>query len=133
MLKSISPPKNLKVHFDTNSSRVFVTFLSSEKYIDKKDSATNYLIENIPGRVQTEVYKAVKLRKLRGKSMLSVLSPSDALAYAESHNIGEIVNGVWIPKKKPKIFNAIIPPFNVKEMIGVITHVSHIKYILLHL
>lgn len=59
--------KNIRVTFDQNSEKVFVTFLQTNE-----KSKDEYL-EAIPGKVCTEVYKALKLRTLRTTFVLSVM------------------------------------------------------------
>lgn len=54
----------IKVHFDSNSEKVFVTFSNDKYLIDDSEMNADTLLNNIvPGRVLPEVYKAVKLRK----------------------------------------------------------------------
>lgn len=55
---------NVKVSFDETSAKVFVTFEQKYRGDDKVDDWESHQI-TFPGRVATEVYKAVKMRHLR--------------------------------------------------------------------
>lgn len=60
--------KNIKLKFDLNSEKIFVTFLQNRNELEQEA-----LVQSIPGRVATEVYKAVKMRKLQSSFVLRCL------------------------------------------------------------
>lgn len=123
LFKDIAPMQELKVTFDNNSQRIFVTFSNSTKYYDDKN---DIFIESMPGRVLTEIYKAVKMRKLTPKIKFPVMNKNDAAAFAERHALGKLVAGIWYPeKKKPAVKNVTKPAFHIKEMEGIVTHIIH--------
>lgn len=63
---------DLKVTFDDNTEKVFLTF--PQKYgNDGKHADWETQNASIPGRILTEVYKAVKTRKLRMNYSIKVL------------------------------------------------------------
>lgn len=63
---------DLKVTFDDNTEKVFLTF--RQKFgNDGKHEDWETHNASIPGRILTEVYKAVKTRKLRMNNSLKVL------------------------------------------------------------
>lgn len=122
MFTDIIPLKDIKVNFDDNSQRVYVTFSNNDKY---REMSSN-LVDLMPGRVLTEVYKAIKMRKLKANTTISIMSKADAATYAENHGLGIYSAGIWYPKKKSRsVYNTVIPPLNVKELNGYIPHVEH--------
>lgn len=64
---------NVKISFDANSEKVFVTFDRCQSIDDDKriDWDTNQC--SLPGKTLTEVYKAVKMRKMNIKTQITVL------------------------------------------------------------
>lgn len=122
MFAEIAPLKDIKVNFDDNSQRVFVTFTNNGKYHEISPN----LVDRMPGRVLTEVYKSIKMRKLKSRTPLLVMNKADAATYAENHGIGIYSAGLWYPKKRARsVYNTVIPPLNVKELKGYIPHVEH--------
>lgn len=61
--------EDVRVLFDDGTEKVYITFKSMMEVSDKGD----YGVERMPGRVATEVYKAVKMRKLRFRNDLWVI------------------------------------------------------------
>lgn len=64
---------DVKISFDANSEKVFVTFDRYQRINDegRKDWDTKNC--SIPGKTLTEVYKAVKMRKLNMPTSISVI------------------------------------------------------------
>lgn len=60
---------NIKISFDNSGQKIFITFAKNAavKPMELK-------IEDMPGRVQIEIYKAVKMRKIKISRELKVLS-----------------------------------------------------------
>lgn len=63
---------DVKVSFDDNTEKVFLTFRQKFGNIGKHEDWETHNA-SLPGRIVTEVYKAVKTRKLRMNSSIKVL------------------------------------------------------------
>lgn len=61
--------QNIKISFDNSGQKVYITF--TKNTTTKK---LEFKVEDMPGRVQIEVYKAVKMRKIRVSRELRVLA-----------------------------------------------------------
>lgn len=61
------PKENIRVSFDDTNEKIFITF--KRNVIDTASD----VVEVVPGKVVTEVYKAVKMRKCQIKSELRVM------------------------------------------------------------
>lgn len=109
--------EEMKVEFNDNSARLQVDF----------KPITNDGIKLVPGDVSLEVYKAVKLRKLKDKVELMVMRPHKEIPYAEQIGLGVLKLGKFekFPKKVLRASRSIFPLNHQEESIyGHITHVS---------
>lgn len=71
LLKPCANASDIQVAFDSGAAKVYVTFRQNHDVVTgKRDD----LLESLPGNVLTEVYKAVKMRKVQGNPELRVLS-----------------------------------------------------------
>lgn len=74
----IGPNTKMSISFDQpTNEKIVVTF---------EDNCEDGLV--LPGRVVTEVYRAVKVRHLYGHLRLHVMHPEEAYEYAVEHNLG---------------------------------------------
>jgi ATP-dependent RNA helicase TDRD9 len=107
----------MQVKFDSNSTRVCVQF----KSICDED------IDFQPGEVRLEVYKAVKLGKLRRSMELNIMSYQDEIQYAEHMKLGTFRNQhfTWRKKMLKASSHCIYPKLYHREVPGRVTHVSN--------
>lgn len=59
--------KSIHVSFESNNEKIFVTFNTN------KDKEHDEYFETVPGRVATEVYKAIKMRRTNQQFHLRVM------------------------------------------------------------
>lgn len=64
-------PEDVRVMFDEGTEKVYVTFKSMMQ--NRGWNKCDYGVECMPGKIETEVYKAVKMRKLRIRNSLWVI------------------------------------------------------------
>ncbi|XP_055533952.1 probable ATP-dependent RNA helicase spindle-E [Wyeomyia smithii] len=120
----ISLHSNIKVMYDRTTNRIFVTFLGGN---DDRNQRASFM----PGKVHSDVYRAIKLRKLGNRyrpTEIRTMRQKDAIEYATKIGLGrwEEANG-WVPKRKI-IRNAhlsVIPPLHRSSMVCQVTHVVH--------
>ncbi|XP_055384477.1 probable ATP-dependent RNA helicase spindle-E [Condylostylus longicornis] len=86
--KAMIAYKNIEVEFEEGTQKIFVKFNRMESY-----SAINNVRLALPGRVQPEVYKAVKMRQLHFPATIKVMPARDIAVYASEKNLGQIVDG----------------------------------------
>lgn len=114
----------MKVMFDRTTNRIFVTFLGS---LDERDQSRSFM----PGKVHTDVYRAIKLRKTgasRRNLEIQTMRQRDAIECATKLQLGkwEDANG-WVPRRKV-IRNAhltVVPPVFRGSVICQVTHIVH--------
>ncbi|XP_058836204.1 probable ATP-dependent RNA helicase spindle-E [Topomyia yanbarensis] len=120
----VSRHQNMKVMFDRTTNRIFVTFLGSN---DERDQRGSFM----PGKVHSDVYRAIKLRKMGTRNRISELRTmrqKDAIEFATKLNLGhwEDANG-WVSRRKV-VKNAhlsVVPPIYRASMVCQVTHVVH--------
>lgn len=56
---------DVKVTFEDGANKCYVTFKTSRKQDDEKLSQNEHGVACMPGKIQTEVYKAIKMRLLK--------------------------------------------------------------------
>ncbi|KAH8307656.1 hypothetical protein KR044_007309 [Drosophila immigrans] len=114
------PPEKMDVTFQHGSEKIFVTF----KEDDDENSSINAI--HVPGRVITEVYKAVRMRLHNSNHPLHVIEKTGALKYVEQHGIGVVNQSTWVPPSKKWDFELItLPSVFEKIMTGKISHVEN--------
>ena len=69
MFADIATTKDIIISVDEGSEKIFATFKAKNNGICDSDA----YIESVPGKVVTEVYKAVKMRKVQSNLELRVL------------------------------------------------------------
>lgn len=146
---------NVKVSFDETSSKVFVTFEQKYRGDDMIDDWDSHQI-TFPGRVATEVYKAVKMRYLRLHTGIKIMSYvlmvslpgidirnpcsffhvhsdriENAMIEAENRGLGIIADSLFIPKgRQVRDAKAECLPTLLDHLItGIVCHVSVILLI----
>ncbi|KAH8358780.1 hypothetical protein KR093_002465 [Drosophila rubida] len=108
------PPEKMDVTFQHGSEKIFVTF--------KEDDDENAI--HVPGRVITEVYKAVRMRLRNPYRPLHVMEKTSAMKYVEQHGIGVINQSTWEPPcKKWNVELLTLPSVFDKIMTGKISHI----------
>ncbi len=116
--------EQIKITFDSNSSKIYVTFNSNQMIDDPERENWNSIV---PGKVVAEVYKAIKYRNTEEKFSLKIMDPKRAEAYACQIGIGEIVDGSFTLKnyyiKFPKL--CVIPSSFQDCLVGIVTHIEH--------
>ncbi|XP_055626339.1 probable ATP-dependent RNA helicase spindle-E [Toxorhynchites rutilus septentrionalis] len=116
--------QNMKVMYDRSTNRIFVTFRGSN---DESDQHGTFM----PGKVHTDVYRAIKLRKMGTRNRtteIRTMRHNDAIEFATQMHLGhwEDANG-WVPRKKV-IKNAqlsVVPPIHRSSVVCQVTHVVH--------
>lgn len=125
-------PEDVKVIFDKGGSKVFVQFhdealmVDSDEYDDIGKKYHQRESSTVAGRVRTEIYKAVKLRKEGWNLTLNLMSLEDTVAYAAKYNIDSESRSSFDAKdnmKHPEM--CVIPITCVDEYEGIVTHVVH--------
>lgn len=116
----ISSPDDVKVIFDHKSEAVFVTFLGKQELIDSGYDEKKPISDWMPGKVKTQVYKALKLNKIRDRLTLKIMDDKEMMKYAEELNLGRYENGAFLPKhvniKYPEL--CILPGAYTEKLIG---------------
>ncbi|ALC40893.1 spn-E [Drosophila busckii] len=111
------PRDNMDVTFQSGSEKVFVTFKESA------DNGESSMAAQAPGRVMSEVYKAVRMRLANPLWGLGIMEHSTALRYVRQHRIGEVRECTWIPPSKPwNVELVTLPSVFDKIISGRITH-----------
>lgn len=125
---------DIKVTFDRGSAKIFVEFTKNSMVdVDDYDgknialSHSSQLKPLILGRISSEVYKAVKLRKLGHKFTLDVMDPSDAEKYALKWLIGTKEDGYFeLYKRYMKHPGWCVLPLTCDEKLsGIVTEILH--------
>ena len=89
---------DIKLTFDKGSSKLFMEFLSDEVDLEQHDESGIHAkfqkISNcqVAGKIASEIYRAVKLRTTSRNGCglsIDVMSPEEALQYAQEHGIYE--------------------------------------------
>ncbi|KAG4067051.1 hypothetical protein HA402_000042 [Bradysia odoriphaga] len=114
---------NIQVSFDEGTEKVFVSFNQTKMSLEANTDPHLNVIEMGPEQTCIEVYKALKLKK-SSKQVLRVMHPFDAQKFAEEMDIGSLVQGKWICKKKTikNIEMICLPRKDVRRVKGKITH-----------
>lgn len=142
---------NVKVSFDSNSEKVFVTFDHCQSINNETRTDWDTQSCSIPGKTLTEVYKAVKMRKMNMPTYITVMKSDTKydrnqktriltvfffltnifrrdkeIEMAEELGLGVMTGSVFTMKKpiRDEITTICIPNASKKEVVGVITHVS---------
>ncbi|XP_062122470.1 probable ATP-dependent RNA helicase spindle-E [Drosophila sulfurigaster albostrigata] len=117
-LEAKIPAKKMDVTFSHGSEKIFVTF-------KEDDDEYNYMNPiHVPGRVATEVYKAVRMRLNNAYRPLHVIEKTSALKYVEQHGIGVVSDSTWVPPcKKWNVELLPLPSVFDKIVAGKISHI----------
>lgn len=117
--------EHIKVTFDSNSTKIFVTFNNDQYMID--DPKRDHWNHIVPGRVLPEVYKAVKYRQTEDKFNLKVMDAKRAESYAQQIGLGTYEHGNFILRnyymKYPEL--CVIPSAFTETLVGMVTHIEH--------
>ncbi|XP_017954934.1 probable ATP-dependent RNA helicase spindle-E [Drosophila navojoa] len=117
-LEAKIPPENIDVTFQHGSEKLFVTFKP-----DDEDTDTTKVVQ-VPGRVMTEVYKAVRMRLDNPNRPLRVMDQNSAFKYIEQNRIGVISDCTWVPPSNQWPVELLtLPSVFDKTIFGLITHV----------
>ncbi|EDW66733.1 probable ATP-dependent RNA helicase spindle-E [Drosophila virilis] len=112
------PPENMDVTFLHGSEKVFVTFKS-----DDEDMDTAKVVQ-VPGRVMTEVYKAVRMRLENQNRPLRVMDQNSALRYVQDRKIGVVTEGTWFPPSNQwNVELLTLPSVFAKNITGLVTYI----------
>lgn len=93
----ISSPDDVKISFDRSTQKMYVTFLGKQQLIDSGANEEKPISDWVPGRICTQVYKALKLSAEKEFLKLRVMDTPDMAKYAQSIGAGRYENGVFIP------------------------------------
>lgn len=126
---TVVDPKDIncvKVSFDANSEKVFVTFDTSQDICGDNRSDWDTKHCSIPGKTLTEVYKAVKMRKMNMPTRIPLMPFDTEKMMAERYGIGVMIDSTFTFKGfvQDDIRDICIPKTNEKVLIGTISHVS---------
>ncbi|XP_022219578.1 probable ATP-dependent RNA helicase spindle-E [Drosophila obscura] len=117
-LEAKIPPENIDVTFGPGSEKVFVTF----KNDGCKPEGSTYI--HVPGRIKTEVYKALRMRTCISQRSMLVMETRYALKYVQDKKIGQVIEGRWIPPSKPVAVELLaLPSVFDKNIVGKITNI----------
>ncbi|XP_063702967.1 LOW QUALITY PROTEIN: probable ATP-dependent RNA helicase spindle-E [Culicoides brevitarsis] len=94
----IASPDDVKITFDKGTQKMFVTFLGKQQLIDAGANENKPISDWVPGRVCTQVYKAIKLAREKDFLKLRVMDKDNMIRYAESIGAGNYEYGVFNPK-----------------------------------
>ncbi|XP_020818501.1 probable ATP-dependent RNA helicase spindle-E [Drosophila serrata] len=112
------PPENMDVTFQPGSQKVFVTF----KHDDCCDNSSKLV--RVPGRVKTEVYKALRMRLNQLNRPLRIMEQTIAMNYVQQRQIGQVIEGRWVPPSKAVNVELLaLPSVYDKKITGQITHI----------
>ncbi|EDW97399.1 probable ATP-dependent RNA helicase spindle-E [Drosophila yakuba] len=110
------PPENMDVTFQPGSEKVFVTFKQDDCVADSSK------LVSVPGRVQSEVYKAVRMRLSCMQRIIRIMRPKQFMNYVQERGIGDVIEGRWIPPTKPLNVELLaLPSVFSKTITGLIT------------
>ncbi|XP_055295310.1 probable ATP-dependent RNA helicase spindle-E [Sitodiplosis mosellana] len=116
---------DVKISFD-NSEKVFVTFDHSQSINadTRQDWDTKHC--SIPGKTLTDVYKAVKMRKMNMPTRIAVMKPEKERELAENLGLGIMTGSTFTLKKhlRDEIGTICIPNASKKRVTGAITHIE---------
>ncbi|XP_034488206.1 probable ATP-dependent RNA helicase spindle-E [Drosophila innubila] len=111
-------PDKIDVTFQHGSEKIFVTFKQDE---DESETANTI---QVPGRVMTEVYKAVRMRFQNVNRRLLVMEQDYALNYVRQRQIGVVNHCVWVPPSKEwNVELLTLPSVFDKTLTGNISHI----------
>ncbi|KAI8129774.1 putative ATP-dependent RNA helicase spindle-E [Lucilia cuprina] len=117
------PAKDIEVRFQSGSEKVFVTFKKNLE--DEYDDSTYRL--TVPGKVRAEVYKAVRMRLSKMKTIINVMDVNMGIKYAEELGIVSVKDGEWqLVRDSLKHADLIVlPSIFQKKLRGQITHIEN--------
>lgn len=123
--------EKIKVFFDSNSTKVYVTFLDDKSLIERPLDCDTPGIA--PGRVLPEIYKCVKHRKDVNHLPIKIMENTDAVKFAEEKGLGSVVDGIF--KIKQNVMThphlCVVPSVVVRKMQGFVTHVRFVKLLII--
>ncbi|XP_031618969.1 probable ATP-dependent RNA helicase spindle-E [Contarinia nasturtii] len=116
----------VKISFDA-SEKVFVTFERLQDICDNRRNDWDTKQCSIPGKALTEVYKAVKMRKINLPTSIGVMKIEKDIKMAEDIGLGVMSGSTFVLKKniRDEIGSMCIPSVIKKEVVGKITYVEH--------
>lgn len=116
--------KHIQVNFEHGSNKTFVTF---------RNGGDDHIYENgnelMPGKLATEVYKAIKMRELRIHTQIwTMKSPTDEVQYVRDNGIPITSDGKFLTAPNGVDINTFtknmcLPRLLDVKMTGFITHV----------
>lgn len=123
--------KDVKVIFETGSSKIFIEFVNEESMIDDENyDNTKYEADfstYVAGRIKPEVYKALKMRRLGIDFQILVMDELDTQFYEETNAICFEEREVFGPPKgmmtHPEL--CVIPSTCAEKLLGKVTHIDH--------
>ncbi|KAM7362904.1 tudor domain containing 9 protein spindle E [Cochliomyia hominivorax] len=117
------PAKDIEVRFQPGSEKVFVTFKKNLE--DEYDDSTFRL--TVPGKVRAEVYKAVRMRLSKMKTVINVMDVNMGKKYAQEIGIAEVKDGEWqlVQHSLKHADLIVLPSVFQKKLRGQITHIEH--------
>ncbi|EDV94932.1 probable ATP-dependent RNA helicase spindle-E [Drosophila grimshawi] len=118
-LEARIPPEKIDVTFQQGSEKIFVTFKGDDDdYMNSTD------VVQVPGRVTTEVYKAIRMRMNNPNRSLRVMDQNSALKYVQQRNIGVVQDSKWVPPSKQwNVELLTLPSVFDKKITGLITYI----------
>ncbi|XP_052835812.1 probable ATP-dependent RNA helicase spindle-E [Drosophila gunungcola] len=115
-LEAKIPPENIDVTFQPGSQKVFVTFKNDDC---NEDSSK---LVSVPGRIKSEVYKAVRMRIERLQRPIRMMDQHNFMNYVQQRKIGDVIEGRWIPPTKSTNVELLaLPSVYDKTITGLIT------------
>lgn len=110
----------VKVSMDDGSSKIFVTFGGKQESVDAGHNFDKPISDWMPGRVKSEVYKALKLARENIPLKLNVLSDRECYQYAKELGVVPCDDfGASQKKQNSKLAQmCILPDIHTKYLVG---------------
>uniref|UniRef100_A0A1A9UDK7 Probable ATP-dependent RNA helicase spindle-E n=1 Tax=Glossina austeni TaxID=7395 RepID=A0A1A9UDK7_GLOAU len=113
-------PEKIDVHFQSGSEKVFIVF--KDRIIGGNDNDDQI---KVPGLVDVNVYKALRLRSLSIRHQINVMNSKEG-EYAEKYGLGTMCDGMFKPSDRhiQNVELVVLPSVFQKNITGYITHIE---------
>uniref|UniRef100_A0A1A9VGD0 Uncharacterized protein n=1 Tax=Glossina austeni TaxID=7395 RepID=A0A1A9VGD0_GLOAU len=113
-------PEKIGVHFQSGSEKVFIVF--EDRIIGGNDNDDQI---KVPGLVDVNVYKALRLRSLSICHQINVMNSKEG-EYAEKYGLGTMCDGMFKPSDRhiQNVELVVLPSVFQKNITGYITHIQ---------
>lgn len=122
----VASTDEIKVTMDEGAHKIFVTFGGKQESVDAGHNFEKPISDWMPGRVKSEVYKALKLSRENIKLKLNILNDRDCYQYAKE--VGIATDDLHVSKKKSFYKFAeicVLPDIYTKYVVGNVRAITH--------